>query len=709
MTTRQGGYRFATEAQWNACLFESADRDSVGASTGLHPFAPYARPAKLHASDGAFAPVSTRAGEQLWRDGRGHLLRLGPGDERPEIFTAPYAIAQATRIVANSGGLWVAGDAPATLHCYEEDTFTRRLVVEIPGARVVDLAGDGHDGLLALVEQGGEWRVVRLDCGGKIASTVTLEGIIQAVALVYLRRFDRIVVLAGSGPRLYWFMPTGGAALSSLATRGLRPCFEVTAIGSDTRGRIFVAGFDGPAFGGAPYVVFVDGYGDVVGDLPLQAQATGVAATRRTLLVTTQAGLYVFSTADSVPESASEIRAVVVTPMLLAPDREDARRWLRIEAAADLGPGATLELAYASTDDPEIRDRLAAIAADASLPASARARKIRAEADVWHAPVVFHGGAQAAGAEIPFTAPLHDVHDRFVWVSVTLIAAPRAQLPVLTRLSVLYPGRTLMEHLPMIYQRAESEPGDFLRALVGVLESTTQNLDERIAMMGSHVHPATAAPEWLDFIARWLGLPWDDGLDPAQKRCIVLHAAAIARGRGTRAGLEAFLECLVPGTPRRFRVSDAAADLGFAVAGGDTCKGSALPAVLGGLPITATALNAKAVIGYMRLPCAGQVEDGAWQIAGRIRIEVAASAAERARWAPWLRTLLTQMAPLTTRVDLRWVTAGALRGDQLDSTLTLEAAPTAHVGNDAVMGIARLPERGTTLSASGPDSGTRLH
>jgi hypothetical protein len=110
----------------------------------------------------------------------------------------------------------------------------------------------------------------------------------------------------------------------------------------------------------------------------------------------------------------------------------------------------------------------------------------------------------------------------------------------------------------------------------------------------------------------------------------------------------------------------------------------------------------------MRLPCEGQIDDGARQIAGHIRVDVAASGDERRAWEPWLATLINEMVPLTARVQLRWVSAQALRGARLDGSLTLEGAPTPHLGGDAVIGIARLPERGSRITATGADIGTRL-
>jgi hypothetical protein len=110
----------------------------------------------------------------------------------------------------------------------------------------------------------------------------------------------------------------------------------------------------------------------------------------------------------------------------------------------------------------------------------------------------------------------------------------------------------------------------------------------------------------------------------------------------------------------------------------------------------------------MRLPCAGQIDDGARQIAGHIRVDIAASGEERRVWGPWLCTLINEMVPITARVQLRWVSMRALRGARLDGSLVLEAAPTPHLGSDAVTGVARLPERGSRITSSGADTGTRL-
>ena len=50
-------YRFASEDQWNACLFLGADRETGKSRSTVSPFAPYAVPGKRFASQGGLAPA----------------------------------------------------------------------------------------------------------------------------------------------------------------------------------------------------------------------------------------------------------------------------------------------------------------------------------------------------------------------------------------------------------------------------------------------------------------------------------------------------------------------------------------------------------------------------------------------------------------------------------------------------------------------------
>jgi phage tail-like protein len=705
-------YHFKNESQWSACLFAQADCDALRSNLGFRPFPPYAGEPARYESQGAQAPVVLRTAEILWCDNPGMLHRSSIDDVTSEVFPASPSIACASRVVSMAGGLWVKGAQSESLECYDEETLAQMITVDLQNARIVDIANGGRDTLLVLVERGDELQYVRLSRSGHEVDTVSFIGISRAEAFVFLRRSQRFVVLSGAPyPRLCWFSAEGGQPIFSLAVAAIRPCFKADKLGSDSHDRVLLAGVDGDEFGQGAFVVIFDADGDWLGEVPLEAPATGIAAVRNELIVTDAGGLLRYATADIVPNSTAEVQCTLITPLLQSLNPEGGSPWLRVDSSTTLPEGTTLEISYAATDDPEVRDRLIAIANDVRLPSSHRIKKLLSEPDLlWSSKTTFRGSDRKPDVpDAPCSAPLFDVRGRYLWVCVTLTAVRGSRLPAVTELAVLYPGRSLVENLPTPYRRAAAQPGDFLRSLVGVLEATTQDLDTRIAALGSHIHPATAPGPWMDYIAGWLGLPWDDALNDDQKRAILRSAADLAKGRGTRTGLETLLECLLPGVPRRFRVTDTMVDFGYAVVGGDWCAGSALPAMLGGFTRWHAELDATTVLGYTRLPCPAQGNDGAQWPAAKIRIEVAAGYQEREASEPWLLTLITEMVPLTVSVDLRWVSAQALRTDRLDDTLVLEAPPGPHLGTDAVTGLARLPEqRRTRLTGSGPAIGTPL-
>lgn len=707
-------YRFATEAQWNTCLFVEADRDTRRTGGRIQPFAPYDPTPVRYESSGAFAPALTHTRDLLWRAESGALHRLSTCHEAPETHAAPLAIARAKRLVTTFRGIWVIGVSGDSVELYDADSLTRLLVVDLPNTNVIDLATDGRT-ILALVERNGVWQSIPIDCAGHPGEAVVFSGIKRAEAFVFLRTSRRFVVLTTDCQlRLNWFAAAGGPPILIRVIGAVRPCFAGRVLGTDGADRVFLGGADGKQFKATPHVVTFDADGNQLNDLaidPLDGPITGITATRENLLVTGSRGLLRFNVAETVPEGAEQLSFMLLTPVLFSADREDKRRWLRVQATADLPEGTTLEISYASTDNQEIRDQLNKIATDDSLTASQRIERLLREPEfspeLSQRSTIFYGAAAAQTAKT-YSAKLFDVKDRFLWVRVSLTATAGARLPALSELTVLYPGRTLMENLPSIYQKEETRPQSFLRDLVGVLETTTQGLDSQIASLGEQIHPTSATEPWLNFIARWLGLPWDDALSLEQKRALVLRAADLAQHRGTRAGLEALLESLIPGAPRRFRVTDRTADSGFAIVGGGSCAGSALPAMLGGRTRWARELGSDAVLGYFRLPCPGQLNDGVWHLSGKIRVEVAATSAERKAWEPWLLALVQEMVPLTARVELRWVSAHSLRSNRLDGTITIQSAPAPHLGTDAITNLARLPERGAHLSASGPTTGTRL-
>lgn len=710
MSIRPRSYRFSTAAQWQSGLFYLASPQS---GQGLQPLRPFARNPELAPSAGGSAPTALLTRQILWRDDA-RILHWLSATGGVASFTAPRGLATSPRLIANSYGLWAIGEAPESLLCFEPETLTRLAAVDLPDARVVDLTAVSCDLVGVLVETKTGWSIVSVGRGGNVPGSTPLTGIHRAVACTFLRHSQLLVVLSGdSHPSLHWFSVDGGAPKFSIPVSLLFPCCQCHGLASGADDRIYVAA----SSGGRHEVLVLDPDGTLIDTVPVSpadGPVTGIAATTGNLYVAGPRGLLRYAIADTVPIDAAEVRCTFVTPVLESPDPEGTTPWLRADVSASLPEGCGVEISVASTDAVDLRDRLAAIAADTKLSPGRRIQRIMDEPDLWQPRTSFHDSG-TSGALATLAAPLFDLPGRFLWVAVTLTAPPGSAFPAVGELKVLYPGHGLMENLPAIYNysklgatRNEARPDGFARYLVGVLEATTQGLDASISSLGSHIQPGTAPEEWLNYIARWLGLPWDDALSLAQKRTLMRRAPELARTRGTRAGLEMLLQCLFPGTPRRFRIADGTADFGFVVLGCDSAPGTALPALLGGFSRGRAELGPGSVLGVMRLPCPDQPDDPTSRLIGNVRVDIAASASERKAWEPWIASVLSAMAPATVTLTLRWIPQYALKSSILDGTLVLEAAPVPHLGADAITGLARLPETKPCLSQTGLTIGALL-
>ena len=195
---------------------------------------------------------------------------------------------------------------------------------------------------------------------------------------------------------------------------------------------MIAAGVDNRAFGGSAQVVCIDGDGNALGAIELPAPPTGVNATASTLLVTTSQELLRFAPTGTSEVVSAETTCTFISPALQSPVNEDPRRWLRVEAFATLPPGTTLEISYATTDDPNVRDEAERIVNDPSVPASRRLNRLRDHLGDWKAPLVLPGSdVLVADSPVPLAAPLFDVRNPYLWVSVRLTAAPGSMMPEL--------------------------------------------------------------------------------------------------------------------------------------------------------------------------------------------------------------------------------------------------------------------------------------
>ena len=233
---------------------------------------------------------------------------------------------------------------------------------------------------------------------------------------------------------------------------------------------------------------------------------------------------------------------------------------------------------------------------------------------------MFHLTAPPAKGQ-PIAVPLFQSPDRWLWLQVRLVTPPDVVPPAIRELRVLYPDASLMQHVPAVFRGSDNDPTGFLRSLVGVLETTTQGIDARIRSIAAHIEPSTAPEDWLDYVAGWIELPWENALPVEVKRRIVAGAGPLLDERGTRRGLERLLRALA-GPNARIGIADLTVDHPPTRLGGACGAGARLPMLLAGPLPSAPILGTRTVLGRA---CLGVSADPMRTLVPTLRIEIDAA------------------------------------------------------------------------------------
>lgn len=743
-------YRFATAAQWKSGLLSKIRIHGLKGLGKLVPEQPLAPSARLvNCAGSTSAPAISPDGVAYWRtapgvpqlehkDGitywltaPGHLQWMDENATTAHSIETTPGIEHSPRLAIGRKWLWTFRREKECLIRYDLDSLQVEDVIHLPhGESLLDIASDGCDGVWLLLGHSETETGNRYSLRHHVASRgdikhVALPSIIKKpCALTYLATPQRLALLSDCGEAVAFVDPQDGkAVVVSLQdeSRG----FRASRIDSDHRDRLLLTGAMGPSPHSKPsMVLLLDAAGGLLDRISTTGahEITGATARGSAVLVTTTGGIQWYAAARA--GDAVDAEGVFLSPCLHSPETGSLRGWLRAEISAVLPKGATLTVTVMGTDDPGVRDKVAGIGKTTTLPPRVRQQKIkeilmagRTGPFLFVSPGDDASGRQTPSAKCasqdpsPYAIPLFDHVQRWLWLEVCLHAAPDGRLPELHELRALYPEVSLTQYVPAIFRndmaagaQESGSPTGFFRQLVGLLETTTQGIDQTISSLGRRIHPASAQGEWLDFVARWLDLPWDDALPAKIKRAILLHAEELLARRSTRAGLERLLTLLLPNG--KFRTIDVNVDIGVATLRSDRHPGSALPALLTGLPLRAAALSRKAVLGHARLRCPNDDPTGATRFMGRLRIELIASTQERKNLEAVLPELVLAMTPAGLRTDIRWL-SGSDYGfnSRLDDGITLDDPCPRHLGQDARLGQLvlaggkhlRLPESGLSL------------
>lgn len=717
-TPRIRQYRFATPAQWRSGLRHRFALDRDGAPQAIARLDRQA----LRVTSGQRAEVIAIGpeGAVFWRareigaaagavfvQSTLHASSLGAR------FEPTGDLAVSPRWAIDRDGIWAFAAATArlartlrrTLHVDHDidvaGSVEAALDRELAAVQMLDIAGDALCGVWVLLrissrpDADGADMLAHFDENGCCIRTLAVPGSYGAAQqIAVVARGDMLVVLAGEG-RFLLFINAETGACDRLVTLGkLAMCWTADRLAADGRDRIVLAGRarqrDDPVpLALSDQIHVLDGRGDSIdGPLAVDAAITDLAVHGDRVWVAAGDGVRVFGTGMG-GGAARESESLFMTPLLLSPESDRGRGWLRAEVTIDLPAQAVLVVRFAGTDDQGDARRIGAIFDDANRDALERAEAIWAEFEKAALHKYTFQGPHSAST--PIAIPIFEVEQRWMVLDIRVVTPPGVAAPALRALTVRYPDVTIGENLPAIFRGRENDPGGVMRRLTGVIESTTQRIDERIANMGASLDPARASPALLDYISGWLGVPWDDGLDEAVRRDLLRHAPSITEHRGTRAGLVELLLVLLGGRGS-VRIVDLTVDHAVLRLGGGACKGEPLPALLAGTRRCVATLGGKAVLGRARLSCDGGQADALDPLAvivPTLRIDITTDRKTHATLVRMLDGLLRQFVPAGVGWVVRWH-FGPLSADSDDGVLVLDADGPAVLGTDSRMGHATI-------------------
>lgn len=700
-------YRFATPAQWQSGV---STRFDVGTDGVLQPaarFGPKATTVSTEPTDLiAVGPEGTAYLRARTVDDRRVVTQISEHDNTLPAFEAAGDLAQGNRWAVDRDAIWAftAGTPRLTrtlrrslrvdLEVDMERSVAALLEQDNAQVELLDVASDTRCGAWLLVvirEQTSAdavYRLIHLNANGCVIShLVVLPGAEDPKQLAVMDRGKTIVLLANCGKLLVFLEAGSGETQRMVAFSGLILCWAATRIASDGRGRLIAVG---AAHTATSQAFIFSGRGDLLdGPFDAGADLTDVAIQRDRLWFASQSGVRVLRTDDGNQGSARELESSFMTPVLLSPETERGRGWLRAEIAVHLPPEGTLEADFAGTDDPAVAQRIRDILSNTQRDGFARMESAWQEfaASERHR-YVFTG---AAAATVPVAIPIFQTTQRWLVLRVRVIVPPGAQPPTLREIVVRYPDVSIAENLPAIFRGSDNDPVGVMRRMIGVLESTTQQLDARIGSIGSSLSAAQARESMLDYMAEWLGLPWDASLSERIRRQLLTHSPSLTAKRGTRAGLQELLDVLIAGKGRA-SISDLTADHSVVRLGGGECAGASLPVLVAGTRPTTATLGGKAVLGRARLPCTGTQAEALNPLASivpHLRIDLTTDRTTQRTLAPLLEGLLRQFLPAGVEYSVRWHVGPVLAG-AADGTLVLDDDGPAVLSSDRRLGRSTL-------------------
>jgi phage tail-like protein len=144
---------------------------------------------------------------------------------------------------------------------------------------------------------------------------------------------------------------------------------------------------------------------------------------------------------------------------------------------------------------------------------------------------------------------------RYLWLRLTL-QGDGLTTPELDAVRVYAPRNSTAQYLPAVY-REDPLSGAFVERFLSIFERTWEGIGDRITTIAALFNPASSpanstpsyAPDFLSWLAGWVGLALDRHWPVAKRRLLLESAYKLYRLRGTPQGLQLHLKLYTGAEP----------------------------------------------------------------------------------------------------------------------------------------------------------------
>ncbi len=141
---------------------------------------------------------------------------------------------------------------------------------------------------------------------------------------------------------------------------------------------------------------------------------------------------------------------------------------------------------------------------------------------------------------------LHSLTGRYLWFLLEIYPQTEETVEI-GDFAVFFQAESWMNYLPEIYRR-ETGNDSFLDRYLAVYQSLYDDISWQMREFVRNLDPGTADPEFLKWLASWMGIDETYMWTEKQLRYLLGHVMEFYESRGTRRGIELFVE-LYTGEP----------------------------------------------------------------------------------------------------------------------------------------------------------------